>query len=80
MPPTTPSATAKKTAAKKTTPAPSKRGAMNGAMVRHGKVHDITWDAAEAKAVSEGRGLWEVIRQLLAEYARGDHDKCTPNQ
>jgi hypothetical protein len=35
--------------------------------VRHGRFHDAVWERAETRA--EGRGVWEVLRQKLAEYA-----------
>jgi hypothetical protein len=80
-----PSATAKKTATRKTTTparptagAGSRGGQLNGSQVRHGKIADPVWDALTAKAESEGRGPWEVLRQLASEYAAGRHDRCSP--
>jgi hypothetical protein len=81
-----PSPTAKKTAPRKqTAPRPtagagSRGGQLNGSQVRHGKIADAVWDAMVAKAEAEGRGPWEVLRQLASEYAAGRHDRCSPNQ
>jgi hypothetical protein len=81
-----PSPTAKKTATRKKTPARpaagagSRGGQLNGSQVRHGKIADAVWDAMVAKAEAEGRGPWEVLRQLASEYAAGRHDRCSPNQ
>ena len=47
----------------------SKGGQLNGSTVRHGKFADPVWQRAEERAAREGRGVWEVLRQKLAEYA-----------
>lgn len=39
-----------------------------GVKLRNVGVSDELWQAAKAKAASEGRSLSEVIREFLAEY------------
>lgn len=56
----------------------AKGGQLGQSTTRHGKVADPVWETAAEKASGEGRGIWEVIRQFLAEYGRGEHDGCTP--
>ena len=66
---TTPPRGAKKTAAKRPASGPgSKGGQLNASETRHGKVVTPVWERAQARAGYEGRGIWEVIRQQLAEY------------
>jgi hypothetical protein len=43
---------------------------MNPAKNRVVRVPDELWDAAQAKAKSEGKQLSTVIRRLLSQYAR----------
>jgi plasmid stability protein len=41
-----------------------------GVRSRNFAVEDELWDAAKARAASEGRPLSEVIRELLREYVQ----------
>jgi hypothetical protein len=76
----TPPRAARKTTAKRPAEgAGSRGGKLNGTTTRHGKIADEVWGPLEAKAATEGRGPWEVLRQLAAEYVAGRHDRCSPN-
>ena len=39
--------------------------------IRHVRISETLWSAAATKAKGEGRGLAEVIRELLSAYVRG---------
>jgi hypothetical protein len=52
---------------------PNKRA--EGIVMRGLPVHRDLWQAAAAKAKSEGRSLYEVIREFLREYIKTPPDQ-----
>jgi antitoxin component of RelBE/YafQ-DinJ toxin-antitoxin module len=46
----------------------------SGSKVRHLRVPDIIWGAANAKAEDQGFRMSDVIRVLLHRYANGEID------
>jgi hypothetical protein len=58
---------------RKTTPARPPESVGDGMTVRHVKFGDDVYARCQARARREGRGFPEVLRQLAAEYADGQH-------
>lgn len=58
--------------ATETTPTPPDTTDVDDRQVRHIGFGKAVWARAQERAKRDGRGIPEVLRQLLAEYADGD--------